>query len=1169
MGPELSPQEGRSPMRCSPSSAAAHTPREAWAADSFIEALGLCRADLDASEGLDGESVGAPATTTPTTGNAYVGEGRSAAAAPGATTPTRGPTPVYATAPDQVREVITRWASGTALAKARRLSDAELVRELAEVRRALAELSGPRRDTNSEASRALRSAQTELEFEARRRSDRVQGERRSLDPLAEVGELSEQDELAGRSAESITARVVALRKLDSTVAREGIRGAERRLRSLEAEPEGEVAGQDQGSHATREPMSWLRSELALRREEAQGFLERFEQVGRSIARALLAESASRLQAELARYGLRSGPALPDGSLHGMGLARGHSDAAVADAVAQGRAIRVAYEAARAAPVAARAAAWERFEQVKQLAVVRHPLLAGFLAGRTELARARPTSLVPNALELGETPPALMGAMLGWELNRKLLDNRATLEHLESGRLSIFGAPKVVELTKLEMRVADGMMLDGAVDERVAYPPGQPWTHGALQAITLALGLLLLAPTGGVSAGVATAGNVALLASDLYLLGKDAEDRAAPRGAANTDLTLEESLLDEEPAAAPLLHQLLGGLGFVAGVHGVAQGAAHLQAVALARQGVAEMRALRRTLAEHGADAMHAQVRTAADQFRATARRARLSEDQIEAMLRTALRGSTSARTSAWSMGLDHAAKVTDESAQILAQRMGVPKVVRTGEPGARVGVRLSRQGAPQIEQLEVAADATVGDVLLHQVTVEAMARYGGLWGKVKQTQDRLVATLRRSPRAGGAGPNLHPVRSRAHELFEEVRKHEAAVQVRVAELVHSFGSHAEGAQRAAWALEDQIKVLEGELAYYRQALADVEATGNVEAARGVIEAIGDASRAAVAKGYEAPPQGYYYHRNAWKPEEYVISRNAGRDDLPQLQVHRTGSRWGLGPAEEARPPRVFSASLDDTEVLHSMLQGSSSWRTFRDALVHPDKIGLPAAAVRRRSLRAIEPLRKAERGGGRVEITEDLIRRALKDEFRDDILRATLAKPTREEQVVFLRKVTEDFGLPNGSDKGSLFEALLAAQDRSLTRHALLEQAALAKRRPPIHISRDRVVDLLANDGTLIEVKAVKTAMGKEQMQQLQDYLAVTNRGGEAAGRSGGVRAKRIVYAFIEPDGVAANRTFIDRALNDGATIRVYNRAGASRDFARRESGTIEAAMEFAQGAKR
>ncbi|MCU0650178.1 MAG: hypothetical protein MUF00_19480, partial [Gemmatimonadaceae bacterium] len=211
-------------------------------------------------------------------------------------------------------------------------------------------------------------------------------------------------------------------------------------------------------------------------------------------------------------------------------------------------------------------------------------------------------------------------------------------------------------------------------------------------------------------------------------------------------------------------------------------------------------------------------------------------------------------------------------------------------------------------------------------------------------------------------------------------------------------------------------------------------------------------------------------------------------------------------------------------------------------------------------------------GGGqltRVEVTEDLVRRALKDEFRDDILRAALAKSTREEQVVFLRKVTEDFGLPNGSDKGSLFEALLAAQDRSLMRHAVLDQAALAKGRPPVHISRDRVVDLLGNDGTLIEVKAVKTAMGKEQMEQLQDYLEVAGKSGRVAGRDGAVRAKRIVYAFVEPEGVVANRTFISKALDGGIVVRVYNRVGKARDFTSSAGSTVDtvdAAIKFAQG---
>jgi hypothetical protein len=126
----------------------------------------------------------------------------------------------------------------------------------------------------------------------------------------------------------------------------------------------------------------------------------------------------------------------------------------------------------------------------------HPILASFLAGDTELAKAAPTGMVPDALELGNQPPALLGGMIGWELNQKLVDNRATTANLETGKLSIFGAPRVVELTKLQMRVADGMMLSGVVDERVSHPAGAPWTDHLSSAITVALGLMLMVRTGG-------------------------------------------------------------------------------------------------------------------------------------------------------------------------------------------------------------------------------------------------------------------------------------------------------------------------------------------------------------------------------------------------------------------------------------------------------------------------------------------------------------------------------------------------------------------------------------------------------------------------------------------------------------------------------------------------
>jgi hypothetical protein len=565
--------------------------------------------------------------------------------------------------------------------------------------------------------------------------------------------------------------------------------------------------------------------------------------------------------------------------------------------------------------------------------------------------------------------------------------------------------------------------------------------------------------------------------------------------------------------------------------------------------------------------MHAQVRPIVARVRAIGKKAGLPEAQTEAMIRTALRGGATPATRSVGVGLDHAAQVTNETAATLAGRLGVPRVVRTAEKGGRVTLRLSSSGPLAVEQVEVAADATVGEVLMHKVTLDALGRYRGLLGKVREMRDRVATLLRREGKAGrvsAASRNPHVPRTRGHELFEEVRKHEAAVESRLSALLSHLEEGGDASQRAAWALEDQIGVLEGELAYYRSALAEAEATGNLGAARGVIESPGDAGRAAVAKGYEPAPDGYHYQRNRYQPEEYVIARNAGRSDLPSLQVNKDGERWSLGPADETRPQRIFYGNVGDEEVLQAMVGGSPSWRVYQETLVDPSKIGLDVAQVRQRSLRAIERARtpRGRWSRGKADLNEDLIRRALKEEFRADIVRAVLAKPTPEEQMTFLRKVTDGFGFTNAADKGNLFEELLAGQDQSLLRHAVMDQARLASGQPPVHISKDRVVDLLSSDGTLIEVKAVKTKMGREQEEQLGDYLVALEKEAKLLYKDGTVRADRLVYAFMEPEGVLANRNFIGRVLDKGAIVRVYNKAGFSREFASRSS--VEEVISFA-----
>jgi hypothetical protein len=86
--------------------------------------------------------------------------------------------------------------------------------------------------------------------------------------------------------------------------------------------------------------------------------------------------------------------------------------------------------------------------------------------------------------------------------------------------------------------------------------------------------------------------------------------------------------------------------------------------------------------------------------------------------------------------------------------------------------------------------------------------------------------------------------------------------------------------------------------------------------------------------------------------------------------------------------------------------------------------------------------------------------------------------------------------------------------------------------------------------------------MGREQEEQLRDYLEISQKKAPVPYQRGTVNVSRLVYAFMEPEGVLANRVFISKALGEGVAIRVYNKAGFARDFT--HPSLVEDVISFA-----
>lgn len=490
------------------------------------------------------------------------------------------------------------------------------------------ELGGDRR--RDAAYHRLRDAHRELQWETHLR-------RPAAMEAAAVESALGVDDARVASSSSMSSReqrAAVHRHLDDLIAAEGIEGARLRLEELEQEVANSDASIHGGSRQVAMPIEALRAELASREAEATAFLGRFDECGRSIAYGLLAESEGRIRGELARYGLHVGPAA---------LTRDHrSDARTApldDLTATARAVVAAHASAEKASAAlgrgetspeSVRARWADFESTRRTAVANHPSLGLYLRGEARTSEpGAPRTIVDAAAWDSDA----LGHFVAWELNQKLADIDVTRSYLADGELSVFGAPRLVELTRTQMRVAPGTMLDGVLAEHMRADRSG-WTQELLAALSLGLGILLAIPTQGSSLAVSTviaSGELALLAADLFVIGSQLQQLQVTAAASNTDFRVADSLISAEPAAASLVLMILG---VATGTGGAFGALSDLAQVGRAHHAIAQVQRVRQAAA---AAPLGPELDEAVGALRASAAQAGMPDTEVDALVRTLTR----------------------------------------------------------------------------------------------------------------------------------------------------------------------------------------------------------------------------------------------------------------------------------------------------------------------------------------------------------------------------------------------------------------------------------------------------------------------------------------------------------------------------------------------------
>jgi filamentous hemagglutinin len=319
--------------------------------------------------------------------------------------------------------------------------------------------------------------------------------------------------------------------------------------------------------------------------------------------------------------------------------------------------------------------------------------------------------------------------------------------LETGHLDPLKLELVIPLAKQRMHVAPGSIRAAAVDQLVAEAHGgiEAWIIAAL---TLAMGVVAIAPTGGSSLPAAI--ELSGLALDAYLSTDALNAYHVQSVATDTSIDPALALSNEEPSLTWLAVQLVGsGIGAAFAAKAFRQAAALRRAAEAGEASQAAIRELNEIGQREGLGDVGSRV---AHDGQANAGRTAAHDAEEGAGRAIAHEG---ARTS------DALGGLAAQNPDALARRLGTGVEIDASlGSGVTIDRIAAEDGEIWIVGLRIGPEASVADVLAHQKSIGLLRRYNGRLGKLRSLLDNLTG----GPLGRGAMHGATPAGRAAIEL---------------------------------------------------------------------------------------------------------------------------------------------------------------------------------------------------------------------------------------------------------------------------------------------------------------------------------------------------------------------------------------------------------------------
>jgi hypothetical protein len=463
-----------------------------------------------------------------------------------------------------------------------------------------------------------------------------------------------------------------------------------------------------------------------------------------------------------------------------------------------------------------------------------PFLAGYKEGRDK-----------DFAKLGDSNDPNQPMAMIYDETAEVLKNIAKAEEgLANGKFKVWSMAKLANMTKARLQIVPGTWRDKLIEEETHNRAvHDTWTGIFTGILTMGLALLSAAPSGGASIGA----GIAVLALDAKAIYEGIEKYQYGKAAGKSSLDPAQSLTNEDPSLAWVV------------VDCVAAGLDAGQLVGTFKRAV-KLRALAKAATESSPE-VH-ELRDALNQI---GRKHGLSYDLGEKVLRgSAAAGVETAAREGSTLG-----KLTRPEIEALGKKVGATVQIEEGLGAEiRVHYRIDKvTRAIEVVGIKAGEHANVGEILLHEGTVQLLERYNGTVGKIRRLWDDFKKMF------GARGSVPFPPGSEAFNSWHELQKLPAIIEARQARLGSGVLAH-----DAEAALREDTAFLENELEHHK----GIVEQASLEEGADFVASADKANKEAIAAGYPKPKSKAYYYVRSGKgaKNEFYLRRVSVKDAEP-------------------------------------------------------------------------------------------------------------------------------------------------------------------------------------------------------------------------------------------------------------------------------------------------